>query len=84
LLTIILQVVQIHFLSFDLEHRYDQLRVYDGYDAVSPLLYTFTGASLPSDVLSNRNIVFVSFTTDSSETRGGFKIVYSTSIPVPG
>ena len=84
MINIILQVVRLHFLSFEVEGGYDFVRVYDGYDAVAPLLYTFTGSSRPRDVFSNGNIVFVSFVTDSSATMAGFKIVYSTTIPTPG
>ena len=84
LINVILQTVRLHFLNFDLETRFDKVRVYDGSDATAPLLHTFSGTSRPSDVFSSGNTVFVSFVTDISTTEDGFKIAYSTVIPVPG
>ena len=84
LINVILQVVRLHFQNFDLETSYDKVRVYDGSDTTAPLLNTFSGTSRPSDVFSSGNTVFVSFVTDSGTTKDGFKITYSTIIPVPG
>ena len=77
-------MVRLHFLNFDLDTRNDEVRVYDGNAATAPLLHTFSGTSRPSDVLSSGNTVFVLFVTDGSVTKDGFKIAYSTIIPVPG
>ena len=84
LISVILQAVRLHFLNFDLESSYDKVRVYDGSDTTAPLLHTFSGTSRPNDVISTGNTVFVSFVTDSDTTKDGFKITYSTVIPVPG
>ena len=84
LINVILQAVRLHFLNFDLETRNDEVRVYDGNDATAPLLHTFSGTSRPSDVFSSGNTIFVSFVTNSDITDDGFKITYSTVIPVPG
>ena len=76
--------MQLHFVSFDIEHTDDKVRVYDGNDTTAPLLHTFSGTSRPSDVFSTGNTVFVSFVTDDTKTKDGFKIEYSTIIPVVG
>ena len=60
---------------------FDNVRVYDGNDATAPLLHTFRGTSIPSDVFSSGNTVFVSFSSDGSITKDGFNIVYSTITP---
>ena len=78
---VVLQAVQLHFVSFDLGDTEDKLRVYDGNDTTAPLLHTFSGTSRPSDVFSSGNTVFVSFITDGANTKDGFKIEYSTIIP---
>ena len=77
LINVILQVIRLHFVNFYLEAGADEVRVYDGNNASAPLLNTFTGTSRPSDVYSTGNTVFVSFVTDGSVTKDGFKIVYS-------
>ena len=77
LINVILQVIRLHFVNFHLEAGADKVRVYDGNNASAPLLHTFTGTSRPSDVHSTGNTVFVSFVTDGSVTKDGFKIVYS-------
>ena len=81
---VILQAVQLHFVSFDVEHTNDKVRVYDGNDATAPLLHTFSGTSRPSDVFSSGNTVFVSFVTDDTNTKDGFMIEYWTITPVSG
>ena len=70
-------MVQLHFLNFDLDLNNDKVYVYDGSDTTASLLYTVSGTSRPSDVFSSGNTVFVSFVTDSSITKDGFKIAYS-------
>ena len=76
--------MRLHFTSFNTESGYDKVCVYDGKDTTARRLYTFSGTSLPSDVFSGGNNVFVSFVTDGGVTKDGFNIVYSTIIPVSG
>ncbi|KAI0233877.1 Cubilin [Lamellibrachia satsuma] len=84
----LLQRVQLHFVSFDLEAErgcnYDSVRIYDGRGTSAPLMRTICGDSLPGDVTSSGNTMFVRFQTDDSGTRSGFSIYYSTFIPVDG
>ena len=84
----LLQRVQLHFVSFDVEAHsrcnYDSVRIYDGRGTSAPLMRTICGDSLPGDVTSSGNTMFVRFQTDGSATRSGFSIYYSTFIPVDG
>ena len=77
LINVTLQIIRLHFVNFDLPYYPDKVRVYDGNNASAPVLRTFTRTSGPSDVHSTGNTVLVSFVTDGSKTRNGFKIVYS-------
>ena len=72
-----------HFVNVDLEDGADTIQVYDGNNASTPLLNTYTGTTtwfpqIVVDVFSSGNTMFVLFVTDGSETMDGFKIVYST------
>ncbi|KAI0214015.1 Exoskeleton protein RP43 [Lamellibrachia satsuma] len=75
--------LELEFLTFDVESSIscvDSVKVYDGEDNSAPLLGTFCGTSLPGDVISSKPSLFVSFNSDSSVTRGGFKIKYTATI----
>ena len=80
-INVILQVVRLHFLSFDVETDNDKVIIqYDedhGYNG--PHVETFSGTSRPSDVVSAGNVMFVTFSTDATNTQGGFKVEYTTS-----
>ena len=74
-----------HFVSFDTEETHDKVRVYDGNDTTAQDSYNFSSRyRRPSDLISSGNTIFVSFVTNRFVTKDGFKIVYSTSVPVPG
>ena len=60
---------------------YDNVKVYDGVDASAPLKGTFCGSTLPRDINSTTNSMFVAFQSDSSVTKGGFKIKYTAIVP---
>ncbi|KAI0223599.1 Cubilin [Lamellibrachia satsuma] len=82
------KLVQLHFLHFDLvastDCRTANVKIYDGNDALAPLLHSFCGDTLPGDVTSSGNTVLVYFKHDSDNTYNGFKIYYSVFIPVEG
>ena len=83
-----LQVIQLHFLNFDLGNSSNcsssSVRVYDGNDVSAPLLQTFCGQSLPGDVTSSGNTLFVHFKIVNVMTYDGFTIYYSGLSPVEG
>ncbi|XP_030829981.1 uncharacterized protein LOC578975 isoform X2 [Strongylocentrotus purpuratus] len=65
-----------NFHAFDLESGYDFLRIGSGLDfqAQSSELVNLAGYSLPDDVISTNNNMWLIFTSDSSERRTGFWI----------
>ncbi|KAI0215046.1 Exoskeleton protein RP43 [Lamellibrachia satsuma] len=77
------QRVRLHFLRFNLEYGnsncpYDSVNVYDGRDARAPRRGKFCGTHVPRDIISSQNAAFVSFSSDYSIVRSGFRIRYST------
>ena len=69
--------MKLKFRTFHTESCCDHVKVYDGEDNSAPLLGTFSGDSVPADISSGSNYLFVTFKTDSSSTRTGFTIEYS-------
>ena len=69
--------MKLEFLTFQTESCCDRVKVYDGEDTSAPLLGTFSGYSVPADVVSGSNYLFVTFETDTSSIRNGFTIKYS-------
>jgi len=50
--------------------------VYDGGSYSSPLIGSFSGSSLPAAITSSSHKLFVRFTSDGSNTGGGFAAGY--------
>ena len=74
--------VLLRFLSFDVEKHsscnYDYLIVYDGPDDSSSQIGTkLCGNTKPTEVESSGNTVHISFHTDGSVQKAGFRIVIS-------
>ncbi|XP_063951989.1 uncharacterized protein LOC129255053 isoform X4 [Lytechinus pictus] len=67
------------FHAFELEYRYDYLRIGSGLDSQDPSteLADLTGYSLPDDVISDNNHMWLTFSSDYSERRTGFWIQIS-------
>ncbi|THF47718.1 T9SS type B sorting domain-containing protein [Flavobacterium supellecticarium] len=79
-------IVTVTFLNFNTESGYDFVRVYNGPNATSPLLGTYsgalTGANLPGPFESNVGgcLTFV-FTSDGSGTRDGWEATVTCGPP---
>lgn len=71
--------IQLHFQEFDLENGFDTLYLYDGPTIFSPLLGSFTGTSLPPDLVSSSGVVLLRFITDEYITGQGWKISYTSN-----
>ena len=62
---------------------YESVKVYDGNDTKAPLIQTFCGSSIPGDITSRANVVFVHlFSSRNTSTHSGFKVYFS-DIVVP-
>ncbi|KAI0222543.1 Procollagen C-endopeptidase enhancer 1 [Lamellibrachia satsuma] len=93
--SLLLQRVQLHFVSFDLEANSDCVSINDnrnrwinnynyGMSRNEQLLGTFCGGSLPGDVTSSGNTLSVNFKTVHGATGSGFSIYYTAFSPVDG
>ncbi len=72
--------ITLHFIQFDLESN-DFVTVYDGETTGDPVLGTFTGSSLPSNITSTGNKILITFVSDGTGTAPGFMIEYTSSYP---
>lgn len=68
------------FVRFDLSSS-DSLYFYDGEDANAPLLAAYSGNTLPANVVSTGNKMFIQFITDASVQDTGWLIEYSAALP---
>ena len=78
--TFLLQVIEVRFLSFDLEYdancRWDYVKVYSGpCGGNSPTKYC--GTTLPPNLTSTDRKVCLEFFSDPVETRTGFRVQLS-------
>ncbi|XP_071498050.1 uncharacterized protein [Diadema antillarum] len=74
-------VITASFKDFELELDYDYLLIGDGLSPYQPgsLLANLTGLSIPDDVTSSGNAMWLLFTTDYSITYRGFEVELTTS-----
>lgn len=56
---------------------YDAVTVYDGANDEAPVIGSYCGTDLPSDILASTNHLYVVFQSDSSDNAAGFKAHYS-------
>nr|XP_058960684.1 deleted in malignant brain tumors 1 protein-like [Pocillopora verrucosa] len=68
--------IMLTFFKFDTEWRYDFVNVYDGRSTSSPLIGRYHGTSLPPVVTSSSNQLFITFTSDVSVRKPGFRASY--------
>jgi hypothetical protein len=60
----------------------DVLNIYDGEDNTAPLLAALSGNTLPGNITSTGNKLFIEFITDSENTADGFYLNYKITLPV--
>ena len=68
--------LQIKFKDFRLEPSKDNLLIYDGSSNNSAIIQRLTGTSLPSDVISTGNSLFLVFISDDNIYYNGFNLQY--------
>ncbi|KAI0242259.1 Exoskeleton protein RP43 [Lamellibrachia satsuma] len=73
--------VRIYFISFNLEFHssclWDWVKIYDGSSANAPLIGKYCGTNKPAGLIySSGNSMFVTFRSDHSITKPGFRIKY--------
>ena len=70
--------IRLIFDSFDLEQGLDKINIYDNGQVPSLLLATYTGNSIPSDVVSQSGRMLITFITNSSIKASGWNAHYIT------
>jgi len=74
--------IKINFAAMDTEPD-DVITIYDGPDTDAPILGTFSGTTLPADIItSTGNQVYVTFTADGDAVTGsGWRLEYKSVLP---
>ncbi|MGH0159306.1 UNVERIFIED_CONTAM: hypothetical protein FKN15_040677, partial [Acipenser sinensis] len=77
------QVVTLNFLSFDIESHgscaFDYVEVRDGSSETDALIGKYCGSELPAPITSTSNRLWITFKSDASITKGGFRAIYQVS-----
>lgn len=74
--------IKLSFDRFETEDNHDFVTVYDGSSTTSPVLGTFSGATIPPEVTATGGTMLIHFESNGGATFAGFKASYSTSFPV--
>ncbi|KAF4524800.1 hypothetical protein B566_EDAN010175 [Ephemera danica] len=71
------QSILIKFITMDMEPEcdHDYVMVFNGPTSQSPLIGTYCGNSLPGEIQSQSNFLFISFHSDARHQRQGFKLI---------
>ena len=72
--------VALKFQSFEIENHdncvYDYLEVRDGHEPNSPLIGVYCGYSIPEDIKSTGNKMWIKFVSDNSVQKAGFSAIF--------
>ena len=66
----------LEFTEFNTENDYDYVHIYDGDGSSSNLLGQFSGNSIPENIISSSNKMFISFTSDEFMSESGWSANY--------
>ncbi|XP_020915055.1 deleted in malignant brain tumors 1 protein, partial [Exaiptasia diaphana] len=80
LLTANAGAVHLSFEHFYTEQCCDKVRVYDGGSSSSSQIDEYSGTSIPSNLTSSSNQMYITFTSDGSVVYTGFVIKYTRSV----
>ena len=74
--------IELEFEHFELEHhndcQFDFLEVHEGGEATGPLVGRYCGRDTPPGYVSASNSLYLTFRSDYSVSRSGFRIRYKT------
>jgi len=74
--------ITLKFSYFDTEDSQDLLSIYDGPNANSPLIGTYSGNTIPANITSTNNQVYLHFTSNNSQHGNGWFISYEAKQPL--
>jgi len=72
--------ITLHFVYFDTEANQDILTIYDGENSSAPVLGTFSGTSIPADVVSTGDKLYITFVTNGSNNGKGWLMEYQATV----
>ena len=71
--------ISLKFIQFNVENFIDNVYIYQGTTTSDPLLATYTGHSLPSEITVWGSSALIVFDTDQMNRAGGWKVAYTSS-----
>ena len=71
-------IIDLSFSSFDIQVKYDLVKVYDGNDETARLLGSYSGDEIPPLITSSGNELFITFTSNEFFNRNGWEANYET------
>ncbi|MFT4757794.1 MAG: M6 family metalloprotease-like protein, partial [Vicingaceae bacterium] len=81
LITPVAGSVTLSFSAFDIEAIYDTVTVYDGANINAQLIGKFSGNSIPVNITSSSNAMFVQFKSNATLNGSGFDASFITNSP---
>ncbi len=74
--------IQLSFVKFATENANDIFTVYDGGTTADPVLGTFSGSTLPTEINSTGDKMLVHFTSNASVNAAGWMVEYKSIRPI--
>ncbi len=71
--------VTLSFIEFNLEAGWDSLWIYNGNSITAPMIGSFSGTTIPGNVIANSGAMTIRFHSDNATTRTGYKAVYTST-----
>ncbi|MCX6272381.1 MAG: C10 family peptidase [Bacteroidetes bacterium] len=73
--------IKLKFHRFDTEPTNDYVTVYGGETTGAPVLGTYSGTTVPADIIVNGSKVLITFHSDDATNAQGFYLTYSSTYP---
>lgn len=74
--------IKLNFTSFNTEANNDVLNIYDGENAQSPLIGSFSGNSIPPEISSTGGSIFLEFDSNDTIQGLGWDLYYTTTVGI--
>ena len=71
--------ITLSFSAFATESTFDRVLVFDGIDNTAPQIGNFSGTSIPANLTSTTNSLYIEFRTNGTVTDAGWDASYTTS-----
>ncbi len=74
--------IKLNFLEFNTEQDSDKVTVYNGINTSAPVIGTYSGSSLPSQISTTGRALCIKFHSNDSITSGGFLASYTSTLRI--